>query len=592
MIISLVLIPTETAIGATIEPSTPAQEDLFEACDKLDETALRDELNTVSQQALSQNNINIAQIVQRQWLAEGMDALLDAEVDRAIEKVRGEEDYLSRLWSGWSADKAKELTGKVATYALGSQNFKDGIDRLSTGIADEVAAEIESASARTASSALICLQSFIGGHYSQSLVSLFEADIAQEVAAVDIEALDVDVSMLETHSSALAGIGVIIATQIAKRLAKKLAQRLAGKIIGRIVGRAAASLIPIAGWIIGAGLIVWDLVEGSDGALPQIQEALKGSEVKAEIRSQTVEAIQPELERELPLVARDVAEDVFSSWIDFKQRYETVLALAEENRQFRDILDAAQAEEIYKLARLVTTGLDAIGKPELVNAIESGAFERIAQLPESATDILESSKSIHTVVEWSTLAGSRLDDVVALEIYKLKMPADFDRDSLSAILALGDKATVAKVLLLDTQASTALLGLPTETLKSLAASFSVDDLDWLAAYLTDLDNLEDRNQLVAQLLTTPAMIEELKDESVKEAITTGGDVGSTLDFLTSPRSVQSFLIDSMTAWNGGVSWYYHYRKYTVVWLGAIALLALLILRLVWWYLKPFIRSGI
>ena len=302
--------------------------------------------------------------------------------------------------------------------------------------------------------------------------------------------------------------------------------------------------------------------------------------------------IQPELARELPLVAREVAEDVFSNWIDFKQRYETVLELAEENRQFRDILDAAQTEELYTLARLVTTGLDSIGKAELVNAIESGAFERIAQLPESAVDILESSKSVHTVVEWSTLAGSMLDDVVALEIHKLKMPADFDRESLAAVVALGDKATVAKVLLLDAESSTALLGLPTETLTTLAVSFSVDDLEWLAAYLTDLDNLEERNQLIKQLLATPAMIDELKDESVKDAITSGGDVSGTLDFLSSPRSVQSFVADSIIAWNGGVSWYYHYRKYTAVWLGAIVVLALLLLRIIWWYLKPFRRSGI
>lgn len=62
-------------------------------------------------------------------------------------------------------------------------------------------------------------------------------------------------------------MGVIVVTEISRRIAiklsEKIAERIAGKIVGRIIGKAGGlTLIPVAGWVIGLGLIVWDLWEG------------------------------------------------------------------------------------------------------------------------------------------------------------------------------------------------------------------------------------------------------------------------------------------------------------------------------------------
>ncbi|MBV7330851.1 hypothetical protein KFU94_21930 [Chloroflexi bacterium TSY] len=168
--------------------------------------------------------------------------------------------------------------------------------------------------------------------------------------------------------------------------------------------------------------------------------------MKAEIRAETVDAIRPELTRELPQVARMVANDIYSNWLDFKDRYTSVLNLADDNPDFRRILDDIQTEEIYKLARLVTTSVDTIGSEQLDSAINDGTFERVLSLPESAVDILGSTKSLDNVLAWSVVAGIHLDDVVALEIHKLKSPEDFSRDSLAAIVAIQDAPTIAKML--------------------------------------------------------------------------------------------------------------------------------------------------
>ena len=63
---------------------------------------------------------------------------------------------------------------------------------------------------------------------------------------------------------------------------------LASKVLGtEAFTKALDSLgwIPIAGWVIGGGLLIWDLVEGGHGALPQIAAALTSPEMADTTRS-------------------------------------------------------------------------------------------------------------------------------------------------------------------------------------------------------------------------------------------------------------------------------------------------------------------
>jgi hypothetical protein len=96
-----------------------------------------------------------------------------------------------------------------------------------------------------------------------------------------------------------------------------------------------------------------------------------------------------------------------------------------------------------------------------------------------------------------------------------------------------------------------------------------------------------RNQLVTRLIDSPEIIEELKNENVKNAIVQSEDVESTIDFLASPRSIESFAMDTVTLWQGDVTWWQHYRKYAGVWIIASLFLLLLAIRFIWWYIKPF-----
>ncbi len=571
------------------QAAAPGQDYTFQECDGVEEAALRDELNRIAQEAVAgeQGKLEVAALVARNWVALDMDSAVDQAIDQAVERVRQEEDYWNRFLSGWSPEKAQEFTGKVTNYAFSQESFQAKLDALSAAVAADLSEQLAAISAKSASSTLLCIQSFIGDRYSGTMATLFQEEIQQKVEKLELasdEETQVTV-LLESHTKGLAGVGVIIGAQIVKRLARKLAQRIAGKILGRILGKAATSLVPLAGWIIGGGLIVWDLIESGNGSLPQIQAALKEEDVKAGIRDEITAAVTEELDAELPRMAREVSNDVYSSWLDFKSKYRRVLAQAEEDAAFQELLNETPVEEVYKLATLLDIASQALDPMTLQASFQDGRFERVFNLPEESFAILEAGGSLEETIAWAELAGSSVEQVAALEIHKLKSPQDFaDRQALEAVLALEEPSRIQKLLLLDPQAMDALLGLSTENLKPLVDSYSVDDLSWLANYVAEMEQ-EPKNELIARLLDDPAVIQELKSERVKELVVKSPNVERTLEVLAPSEKrqaspVQALVEDSADLLNGEIPLAIFWRRYgTTRNLGllAAALLALALL---------------
>ena len=545
----------------------------FEECETVEEASLRDELNELTQSifATSGEQIDVAALVDRTWIALDIDSTIDREVEAAVQSIYQDESYWNRFLSGWSADKAEEFTTQIANNAFSSEGFRSQIEALSGAVATAVAEEMTVVSARSASSALLCVQSFVGDSYSDTMAALFEAEIAQGVSNIDLSNVDANVQpLLQSHTRSLAGVGVIIGAQIARRLAQKVAQRIAGKVVGRVLGKAAASVIPIAGWVIGGGLIVWDLIEGGRGALPQIQTALQEENVKATIRQEVTATVEDELRKEMPEIARTVSNDVYSSWLDFKRKYTQVLDLADESPQFRSLIEEVTAEEVGKLATLVVTVEQSVGREGLLRAIDDGQLKELLYLPQSAYDILRDTSNPGLVLAWAYLAGADLDAVVATELYKVATPESFlDAGDMKKILALGNKDAVRDVMLLNRLERDVLMALPASSVAALATQFTAEDLRWLARYIADMEP-RDANLLVDRLLRDASLMPKLQNEPVRQAVVASADVDETLAFLTTePVDVQQspvaqmgrVLEDAERLANGEVSWLLFWRKY-------------------------------
>ena len=591
--------------GAPVRAEPLSQVDpTLQECSQVDEAALQDELNTLTQAVFARAlaEVDLAAMVDSEWQELRIDALIDAEIDSAVARVRSEEALWDTFLSGWSAEQAERLTRAVATYAFESEAFARKIDELSAAVANELAQSIALLSAESVSAAFFCLQTFIADNYSAVLVSRFEQQVQSAAAGVELGAnAEVDagiLTVLNQHRTALGGVGVIVAAQIARRVmvnvGQQIARRVAGRIVGRVLGRIGTELIPIVGWVVGTGMIAYDLYTSRDGALPQIQEQLKSAEVKASIRGEIVAAIEPEFRREAPQVARDVANELYTQWREVRRNIRQVLELAESDPAFHTLLDQIEStDDLARLVSLVGMAVPALGREQFGQSVADGSLARLLNQPASAVTIVESTRSIDTALAWSALAGSLLDQVVALELYKHLTPDQISRPTLERLVALGNRATVQKLALLPVDAIEMLLTVSSSNLTTLTGRLTSEELRTVAEYLPLLEP-EQRNQLISRVASDPTVAPLLKSEAVKRRVVGSPNVDATLAFLATPRDWDALWSDLPALLQGQVGLGLFLDKYgagrsALIGIG-LAVLILILLRLLYafgvWLLGP------
>ena len=484
-------------LASTILPVRPASAQQtppvysFPECENVREKLLLGELNRITRSVFEegQSALNIAEIVDRNWAELDMDSVVDAAVDEAADYVLESEGLWDRIKSGWHPPTAEEFTKKVVTNAFESTRFGDSIDQLSREIVDDLSVEVQVMTLISASSTLLCVQEFIGTSFSQTFAVVLEKNIEEWLAEMTVDPeVDTDVSaILKRRTYTLTGVSLVLGTQIARLLARKLAQQIVGKVVARIVGKAAGSLIPVAGWIIGGALIVWDLIKLRDGSVPQIRESLKGQDVKKEIRAQIAVVVENELGEALPALSDSVALDIYYQWKRFLKDFEHVLRLAEKNEHFRTIVDGVTADQVDKLSELVAVGTEALGTELLDRIIETGEFERILALPKITFEMLRDTADSELVLAWADFAGEGIVSVVTTELYKVTSPSDLgDRETLEKVLALEDSLAIQVLMKFKVEVRRALLSLRTDQTKWLLSELSEEDLTWLSEYSSEL----------------------------------------------------------------------------------------------------------
>lgn len=475
-----------------------SQEYTYAECSRADEAAVQSEMAELAHSVLVEGSsgLDIGALVATTWRTLGADATFDAAVEAGIARVQAERGYWERFWSGWSADKAEEFAGQVAAYAFEDAALKAKLDELSTAIANSLVLELQAAAARSASSALLCLQEYVGTQYSDTLFLAFQESVSQELQTeVDLEgSSSVAIAPLEMHTKGLTGVGVIVATQITRRVAQSLAQkitgRLAGKIAGRVLGRLGSSVVPYIGWAVGVGLLVWDLWEGSQGALPTIRDALQAEEVKEEVRAEISAAVAEGVAAEIETLASTLADTLVGQWQSFCTDHGVVCQMAAENSDFRALLDHLAVADLTRLVQLTDFYWSAFdegaSKDEFLSAVADGTLAKLLAAPPDADAILTWSGSPAVTLAWVELAGDHLPEVVELHLYETIDPLQFTPLSLANLLAIGDNAIIHKLQVLSTDQLLILLQLPTEDLRQVTAIATPDELSWLAGYLTTL----------------------------------------------------------------------------------------------------------
>lgn len=413
----------------------------FSDCEKIDEEGknLAEEIKKIASSVVKEESRTweIQRIVDQEWTRLGLDLVVNNEVKRAVDKRREDEGYWTRFWSGWSEETANELTNKIVEDAFSSEVFTKKIDELSLGVTSNIIEELEASFAKAASIAFLCMRAYASTKYSKNLIAVFEQEISSPVRDTAITTPDFDLSIPEVHSKALGGMGIIVVSQISRQLGSKIAriigQRIVSQIAGRVLARVGAAIVPVAGWVIGLGLIVWDLWEGGKGALPQIQEELQSEELKVKIRDEISSAVISAIDEGTPDIARELANTLTDEWENFCQSRRYMCLIASENHTFQMILDNTPLDQIEDLELLLNIYMDNTGRVELEQALQSGDFEKILILSTPAFEILRTTKSSEKVLGWANLAGRELSQVVRTGLHLEYDPKELDKQSLATL---------------------------------------------------------------------------------------------------------------------------------------------------------------
>ncbi len=536
VVVASALLPHDVALAAP-----PAQEYTYAECSRADEAAVEAEMSALAHGILVEGSqgLDVTALVAHTWQEVDADAAFDGAVERGIARIEAERGYWERFWSGWSADKAEEFAGQVAAYAFEDAELQAKLDELATALAASLVAELQSASARSASSALLCLQNYVGEQYSTTLFAAFQQSVSQELTTdLDLtEAEQVEISPLEMHAKGLTGVGVIVATQITRRiaatLAKKITGRLAGKIAGRGLGRLGSSVVPYIGWAVGVGLLVWDLVEGSQGALPTIREALQAEEVKQEVRAEIALAVREGLDAEVETMASTLAVTLVSQWETFCSNHGVICKLAAENEIFRMLLNELPVTELARMVQLVDFFWVELDAEQLNVALDNGSFAKLMNASPLADAILGYTGSPATTLAWIDIAGEQVPRVVELRLYETIDPLMLTSLSLAQLLAIEDNVIIHKLRMLPMDQLLTLLQLPAAELRHVATTATADELSWFADHLATLPNAEATilASAVASGTTTIALLQSppVVELSTVKSPTVDGSGNATVD---------------------------------------------------------------
>lgn len=511
--IALVLLATVMAPSAAKaqDSSTYA----ISECEKVEEELLLSDLNRITRSVLERekSGLDLDGIVEKNWKELGLDRVVDRAVDEATERVRDEKGDLDRIFSGWSEKKAREFAEAIAIYAFDSPEFRNAIDSLASAIVDDLTEEIHLMTVKSASTAFLCVQDFVGAKFSDVMSEVLEDSTKAWLESLELGNIEgeTDFVDLEDRKLSIAGVGAIVGTQIAHAIARRVAQGILGRVVSRILGKAASAVVPVAGWVIGGALIIFDVYKAWEGSLPQIREDLKSESVKETIRKEIVSVVDQELATSMPGVSQSVTIEIYRRWRSFLQDFEHVLRLAENSEEFSLLLEGVTPNQIDKLSELVEITVDVLGIEWLNRHIDTGEFKLIFGLPRASFKILRDTSDPELVLSWAQFADMRIVGVVETELYKYASPEMVgDRETLEKILGLEDPLIIHDVMQKGVDERKALLGLSSVQTKWILTKLPSPQTAWVISFLLELPS-SSHGRLLDFMIRDPDLISLLQE---------------------------------------------------------------------------------
>lgn len=523
----------------------------YEACQARDDAGLKAAVITIATDAITNGTktIDYKALVDQQWRERNLDQIIDNRVDIAVTEITNETSWTERLRSLADNEKAQQLATAVAERVYRSDAVKTAIADLASGVAKEVGKSIEFASSDATTSLLQCLRAFVGPRYGGAVANVLAGDASKGVV-VDPNKGSSGVSagsVLEESTGGLAGATILIVRRQLANLAERVGQRIVGSVLSRVVSVVAGG--------VGLVLIAKDLWDFRNGVLPIIATEMKSPATKEKVREELARTLASQMNDHIKEIATAAAEQVVDVWQTFRRAHALVLQIADQNGEFRKFLDGVDPQSLPRLDEVVSILAASEGQDSILRRLQDGSLNQAVHLmPEKGLEIARDTNSIATGLEWTALAGNRLDRVVDYELHRRMSPKDLTAASLDRILALNDRAAIVKIAGVPPTARDALFSLDSNDLNVLLRSLSEDELKSLADYLDGL-RPGPRETVLKTIAASPAKMQLLASQSVREGIIASRDQSAAAAMMLEPAgglSPRAVLDDAQLVWEGRV----------------------------------------
>lgn len=549
----------------------------YEACQTREEGAFHNAIEAVTTSALQRGlqGLQFRPIVEDEWRKGGFDEIMARRVDAAIEELRTETSWKDLISSLASKETAQKLATSAAERVYRSDEVKVAIEGLAAGVGREIGKRIELATADTAEPAIQCLQAFLGPRYGSTVAGVVARDAGKEfildptknAAAVSAG------QVLAEGREGIAGAVILIVRRQLANLATRVTQRLVGAVLGRLVSVVAGG--------VGVVLVAKDLWELRNGVLPIIANEMKSAETRDKVQDELAKGISEQISEHVRDVGAKTAERVVEIWQDFRRAHAKVVELADKNDRFKQFIDTVRPQNLARLDETVALVLAGEGEPAILRRLDDGTLhEAVERLPAPAFEIAREQRSLETAFRWSALAGDQIQSVVENEVHRRNPPAEFTKAGLLRLLKFTDKLAISRLASLKLVEREPLLELEDTNLVKLARAASPADLTSLSAYLTGLERSA-RQRLLSAVSDTPAKLQAVAPQSVREAILASRDQAAAVGIMLRSDSVFDFVSfgsDVSLVREGKVSPWVLWARYPVA-ISVFGIMALIVLAL-------------
>lgn len=515
---SLVLTPPLQALAQAAAGSTVTRADI-EACKSQDEAAFRKAVAEITTRSLEQSlaSVEYLALVEQEWRAGDVGAIIDARVDIAVKEVREETSWGDLLATLAYREEAQKLATEIANRVYRSDAVTTAIENLASGVGEKVGGRIEFAAKDAAGPALQCLKAYLGPRYGTTVSSLVGEDARRDFAmGSDDGAADVTPgSVLKNAGGGATGVAILIVRRQLANLARTVGQRIVGSVLARLVSVVAGG--------VGLVLIAKDIWDFRHGVLPIIENEMKSEATKAKVREVLAETLKMQISSHVKEIGDAAANRVIEVWREFRSAHLKALELADRNADFRGFLETVPADRLGRLDEVVGIVLSDGGESDIVRRLEDGTLNQaVTRLPEPAMQIARTTRSLESALKWNALAGSDIGAVVEKGIYRETSPDDFTPALLKRLLQLDDEVAIVRMAALPKDARTTLFELDNPSLKGLARSLNAEELAQLAGYMTGLD-APARERVLQAVAKSPAKLKLLASDRVRQAVLTSSD---------------------------------------------------------------------